>query len=300
MVLENDRGMPFRRVGWMLIPLVVVAMIAACNRSAGGAMPASTVAPPATSDPYAVARQTHDAARTVTATEWFQMTVRAELTRLAEEEKTVTATHWTPSPATPDPSQLDSDDDMLSDVREKELGTDPAVVDSDGDGLSDGEEVRVWWSDPLVQDTDEDGLSDGEEVNVTGTDPLNDDTDGDGVLDGDDPAPTTTDAITPTAFPTLADHPGQICAGSPLPSRLAVGIQATVQQGSLSGWLREHPDGDSGAIIGDIPAGTTLTVVVGPVCDPDQDLRWWQVDSDGLVGWMAEGEGDVYFLAPVE
>jgi hypothetical protein len=269
--------------------------MAACNRSAGGATPDTTLGPPATLDPYVVARQTHDAARTVTATEWFQMTVEAELTRLAQVEKTLTATLSTatatlapkePPVATPDPESLDSDDDMLSDAHEAELGTDPDRADSDGDGLSDGAEVLVWWSDPLVPDSDGDGLTDGDEVNLHGTDPLNRDTDGDGVLDGDAPDSTP------------ADSPDAVCAGSP-PARLAVGDEAVVA-GESPGRLRSEPDTAAGTTIGLLAPGASVTVIGGPECDADQDLRWWQVDYDGLVGWVTEGQGDVYFLAPVE
>jgi hypothetical protein len=277
----------------MLIAVLVV-LIVACNRSAGGATPDTTIGPPATLDPYVVARQTHDAARTVTATEWFQMTVEAELTRLAEVEKTLTATLSTatatlapkePLVPTPDPETFDSDDDMLSDAHEAELGTDPDQADSDGDGLSDGAEVLVWWSDPLVPDSDGDGLSDGDEVNLHGTDPLNRDTDGDGVLDGDAPDSTP------------ADSPDAVCAGSP-PARLAVDEEAIVV-GETAIPLRPDP-GTDGTVIDNLAPGTTVLVVGGPRCDADADLRWWQVDYGGQVGWTPEGGDDTYYLAPME
>ena len=43
---------------------------------------------------------------------------------------------------------VDTDGDLLLDVREKELGTDPNNPDTDGDGYSDGEEVANGF-DPL-------------------------------------------------------------------------------------------------------------------------------------------------------
>jgi hypothetical protein len=49
--------------------------------------------------------------------------------------------------------------------------TDPTNWDSDGDLLSDFEELFDTGTDPLDSDTDDDGYSDGDEV-TAGTDPL--------------------------------------------------------------------------------------------------------------------------------
>jgi len=61
-------------------------------------------------------------------------------------------------------SGIDSDNDGLSDEREKTLGTDPFKKDTDADELSDGDEVLVWKSNPLKADTDGDRYPDGIEV----------------------------------------------------------------------------------------------------------------------------------------
>ena len=79
-------------------------------------------------------------------------------------------------------SDVDTDGDGLTDVRERELGTDPTRTDTDGDGLGDGYEV-AGGTNPLVADTDGDGLSDGLEAAYC-SNPLVADTDGDGLLDG--------------------------------------------------------------------------------------------------------------------
>jgi len=60
--------------------------------------------------------------------------------------------------------EVDTDEDQLTDRKEKELGTDPKNWDTDGDGLSDGAEVLNWETDPLNKDTDGDGYEDGTEV----------------------------------------------------------------------------------------------------------------------------------------
>lgn len=83
---------------------------------------------------------------------------------------------------------LDSDQDLLTDDKEKELGTNPQNRDTDGDGLEDSLEIRMK-HDPLVKDfnsgsidSDKDGLTD-EEEKFLGTDSNEADTDGDGIYD---------------------------------------------------------------------------------------------------------------------
>lgn len=66
-------------------------------------------------------------------------------------------------PVTKQPD-ADSDNDGLTDAREKALGTNQNKADSDGDGLADGDEVNVYASDPLLPDTDGDKYDDGQEV----------------------------------------------------------------------------------------------------------------------------------------
>ncbi|MCU0799931.1 MAG: hypothetical protein MUC62_09725, partial [Candidatus Thermoplasmatota archaeon] len=89
-------------------------------------------------------------------------------------------------PAT-DPD-LDYDGDLVTNGRERELGTNPYLPDTDGDGLDDGLELDLYGTDPLSKDTDGDWLEDGEEVTKGRdgylTDPLDPDTDGGGLWDG--------------------------------------------------------------------------------------------------------------------
>lgn len=77
----------------------------------------------------------------------------------------------TPTSPTPEPiptaepeSQIDSDNDGLTDREEIILGTKINSKDSDSDGLYDREEVRVYKTNPLNPDTDGDGFLDGIEV----------------------------------------------------------------------------------------------------------------------------------------
>lgn len=130
-------------------------------------------------------------------------TARAEVTRLTAE------------------AGLDSDDDGLTDERERQLGTDPFVADTDGDGLSDGEEVRVHSTNPTKADTDDDTLRDGAEV-AGCTSPNNADTNGNGVPDNIDPAPceaaSPTPTLTPTKIPTAEPPPTATATNTAVPT----------------------------------------------------------------------------------
>ncbi len=80
-----------------------------------------------------------------------------------------------------------------------------------------------------------------------------------------------------------------------LPSRLVAGRQGRVLPG-LSNNLRDQPSLNSN-VIGQITGGSVFTVVSGPQCS--SGIAWWQVNFNGVVGWTAEGLGNVYWLEPV-
>ena len=98
-------------------------------------------------------------------------------------------------------SDLDDDNDGLSDVDEELIGSDPLNADTDGDGFLDGSDNFVLdsseWLDTdsdglgnnVDSDDDNDGLSDNVEQ-VNGSDPLIVDTDNDGITDANDGFPT--------------------------------------------------------------------------------------------------------------
>jgi hypothetical protein len=87
----------------------------------------------------------------------------------------------------------DADTDLLSNLKEFQIGTDPLDPDSDGDTVIDGDEVAYDF-DPLdhmnpvdANDYDNDGLSNADEA-VWGSDPMDVDTDKDSLSDGDEVA----------------------------------------------------------------------------------------------------------------
>ncbi|MDX2161432.1 MAG: protein kinase [bacterium] len=112
------------------------------------------------------------------------------------------------------------------------------------------------------------------------------------------PIPTETGTFTPTPspFPTIPGSAGEICPGSPS-TRLRIGLVGRVTAGGLANRLRAEP-GTAGALIGLMPPNSEFTIIGGPQCDTERFLRWWQVDFGGLIGWTAEGQGDVYYLEP--
>jgi uncharacterized protein YraI len=80
-----------------------------------------------------------------------------------------------------------------------------------------------------------------------------------------------------------------------MPSRLEIGEMGAVTPGPSNN-VRSDP-GLGNRRLGAIPGEGVFLVLDGPVCA--EDTAWWQVDYEGLVGWTAEGEGDMYWLEPV-
>ncbi len=46
-----------------------------------------------------------------------------------------------------------------------------------------------------------------------------------------------------------------------------------------------------------IPAGGVFAVLEGPICT-DNGIAWWKVNSNGIIGYTAEGQATVYWLEP--
>jgi tetratricopeptide (TPR) repeat protein len=78
-------------------------------------------------------------------------------------------------------------------------------------------------------------------------------------------------------------------------TRLFVGGSGSVIPGLGANNIRGSA-GLKSESIGTLAEGDTFTVTAGPVCV--DSLVWWQVESQGISGWTAEGDGDVYWLEP--
>jgi len=63
--------------------------------------------------------------------------------------------------------------------------------------------------------------------------------------------------------------------------------------------VREQPS-LTGAKVGQVTGGDTLTILGGPECGA-RGVVWWQVQAGDVQGWIAEGRSGLYFLeAPAE
>lgn len=85
------------------------------------------------------------------------------------------------------------------------------------------------------------------------------------------------------------------CEGAPI-SRLTLGVTAAVVAGLGSNNVRAEPASTSG-LVGVLPADARFEIIGGPVCGGG--YTWWEVQSQHLTGWTAEGQGQTYWIAPV-
>lgn len=110
----------------------------------------------------------------------------------------------------------------------------------------------------------------------------------------------TTIVPTPTPVPALPPLPqstGNNLCPDTQPSILMPGRQGRVSTASAApNRVRSEPS-TAGAIIGEIPAGAYFDVLAGPACA--QGWAWFQVRTEKLEGWMAEGLADEYWVQPI-
>ena len=86
------------------------------------------------------------------------------------------------------------------------------------------------------------------------------------------------------------------CTGAPA-SRLSPEMDAEVAQIYSNLRMGVH----SNVIIATLRTGDTLTVIDGPFCATGMGTpyHWYLVEHDGQPGWVTEGTGNSYWLAPV-
>jgi hypothetical protein len=99
----------------------------------------------------------------------------------------------------------------------------------------------------------------------------------------------------PTGWRIRTDRPAPsapaACEQTP---RLVIGGLARLSTDDLKA-LHLAPDINSGTA-GDIPPESILTVLNGPECAAV--YNWWQVNYNGVIGWIPENEGSIYWLEP--
>jgi hypothetical protein len=106
------------------------------------------------------------------------------------------------------------------------------------------------------------------------------------------PTPTRTPLVYPTHTP--------YCTNT-MPTRLVVHQRGRVSSADPEPMnVREGPNTNTD-LLGQIPAGSLFYVLAGPVCSVN--YTWYEVihrraGSSPLVGWVAEGADDSYYLEP--
>jgi uncharacterized protein YraI len=106
----------------------------------------------------------------------------------------------------------------------------------------------------------------------------------------------TASALASESNPTPAEdsaHQYYPCVGAPA-TRLAINTTGRVTPG-LPNNMRQDPYASSKRV-GQIPGGSTFTVIGGPACSGN--MTWWQVNYNGTIGWTPEGTGSTYWLEP--
>lgn len=104
---------------------------------------------------------------------------------------------------------------------------------------------------------------------------------------------TPTPSPTPTALATEVATPDPDCELVP-PTRLIVRERARVTlEDDRPLNIREEPTTTSSAL-GAIQPGQIVYVLDGPECSTI--YAWYQIEYNGIIGWIAEGTDDLYFV----
>lgn len=61
--------------------------------------------------------------------------------------------------------------------------------------------------------------------------------------------------------------------------------------------FRMGPSTDTRAFA-QLQVGTEFQIISGPVCA--QDMNWWRIEAESQTGWISEGQGDLYFVSPLD
>jgi hypothetical protein len=96
--------------------------------------------------------------------------------------------------------------------------------------------------------------------------------------------------------PLQPSHAQEGCGDAPLARLTTGGTGIVAYTDGLPLNIREAP-GLTSAVRGELPEGSTFTTLDGPQCM--DNLLWWQIQSDSLSGWVAEGSPTSYFVAPL-
>lgn len=99
----------------------------------------------------------------------------------------------------------------------------------------------------------------------------------------------------PPVLPDPLTITGDFCPPAP-PSQVTAGMRARVTYTDGTPLrLRETP---TGTVIRNIAEGVSFDIIGGPTCA--SGYTWWQIrQDDGIIGWVAEGDIDSYYIEPM-
>lgn len=82
-----------------------------------------------------------------------------------------------------------------------------------------------------------------------------------------------------------------VCTPS-VPARLVAGTYGRVTPGAANN-LRSSTS-TTATRVGQIPGGSAFKIISGPLCA--ENMSWYQVSYNGIIGWTAEGKNNTYWL----
>ncbi|GEM_PF-4478101 len=102
-------------------------------------------------------------------------------------------------------------------------------------------------------------------------------------------------AIAASAVMLAAQASMRGCVGL-MPTRMILHERGRVANNDPSPLNVREGAGTSFNRLGNIPVGGVFYVLEGAVCT--QNYTWYRVDYRGLVGWVAEGDDEAYYVEP--
>jgi serine/threonine protein kinase len=217
---------------------------------------------------------------TLTATDTATLSVRAAALATRDAFSTATATFWTITP-TPDMDQTLAAE--LTMIHAEELTGTATLWTLTPTDTPTETPTSTFTSSPSETPTDTATFT----ATATRTLP---------------PTATATRTIPPTPTvvpPTLTPAPLAQCPDI-RPSRLGVGMEGYVLQDDARALNVRRGSGTSFSTVAQLQIGETFEILEGPICG--EEFAWFRITarSGAVVGWVAEGDDDAYFIAPVE
>lgn len=109
------------------------------------------------------------------------------------------------------------------------------------------------------------------------------------------PRPTRASTITPYVWPTLPPSPTPVCPDAPR-TRLIVQERGRVLPDDPRPVNVRREPGTDQPVQALLPVLTVFYVVDGPVCR--NGYSWFQIQHNGVEGWIAEGDLTSYYVEP--